>query len=406
MKILTFAPGLCLAAFLLYAPALTRPARADETAQQLRDLAQKHAASIVTVAVTISAEDQQLEIEAEGLVVDDSGLIMTTNTAIDPYSMSPDASGTVSNVVSAKIVLPGGTEVPARLMLRDKTRNLAFLRPLQPLGLPGLPLATSRATAQQGNNISIVGRLGKAGSRLPSVANMRLLAVIEKPRTLYVLPTDATAKLGEAAFNEAGELLGIISLRVGTAGRASFNETDRYLATIIPCADAFAVAQQTPALTDKDKAAAKPADKPAPTKPATAPATKSPAMKPATAPVTKPATSQTVPTTILQIIDERVGSGPVAKKGDTLRMNYKGTLQNGKVFDQSYGDDPYEFQLGAGRVIEGWDKGIVGMKVGGKRKLVIPAKMAYGADSSNPDIPANSVLVFDVELLAVNGKTK
>ena len=392
MKIPSFVPGLCLAAALIYAPAFARPARADATAQQLRDVAQKNAASIVTVAVTISAEDQQLEIEAEGFIVDDSGLIMTTNTAIDPFSMSPDASGMVSNVVSAKIVLPGGTEVPARLLLRDKTRNLAFLRPLQPLNLPALPLATSRATAQQGDNISLLGRLGKAGNRLPSVTNLRLLAVIDKPRTLYVLPIDAASKLGEAAFNEEGELLGVVSLRVGTAGRASFNETDRYLATIIPCADAFAVAQQTPALTAADKA--KPAAKPA-QKPATPPAT-----------ATKPATAKPAAATQLQITDLRAGTGVAAKKGDTLRMNYKGTLLNGKVFDQSYGGEPFEFELGAGQVIEGWDKGIVGMKVGGKRKLVIPAKMAYGADSPSPDIPANSTLVFEVELLAVNGKTK
>ena len=392
MKILTFVPGLCLATSLLCAPTLTTPARADDTAQQLRDISQKYAASVVTVAVTISAEDQQLEIEAEGLVVDDSGLIMTTNTAIDPYSMSPDANGAVSNVVSAKIVLPGGTEVPARLLLRDKTRNLAFLRPLQPLNLPALPLATSTATAQQGDNINILGRLGKAGNRLPSVTTLRLLAVIDKPRTLYVLPLDAASKLGEAAFNEQGELLGVVSLRVGTAGRASFNETDRYLATIIPCADAFAVAGQTPALTDKDKIADKPAAKPA-TKPA-----------PAAAPTAATATDK--PVTQLQITDEREGTGVAAKKGDMLTMNYRGTLQNGKVFDESYGGEPFEFKLGEGQVIEGWDKGIVGMKVGGKRKLVIPAKMAYGQRSPSPDIPANSVLVFEVELLEVNGKTK
>ncbi len=390
MRTPTFLTSLCLATSLLCAPVFVSAARADETAQRLRDLAQTHAASIVTVAVTISAEDQQLELEAEGLVVDASGLIMTTNTAIDPFSLSPDASGTVSNVVSAKIVLPGGTEVPARLMLRDKTRNLAFLRPLQPLNLPALPFATASAMAQQGDNIGIVGRLGKAGSRLASVTNLRLLAVIEKPRTLYVLPVDAASKLGEAAFNEQGELLGIVSLRVGTAGRASFNETDRYLAVIIPGADAWAIAGQTPPLTAADKA--NPAAKPAP-------ATK-PAAKPA------PATAKPAAATQLQITDVRVGTGPVAKAGDELRMNYKGTLLNGEVFDQSYGRGPFEFQLGAGNVIEGWDKGIVGMKVGGKRKLVIPAKMAYGAQSPSPDIPANSTLVFEVELLAVNGKTK
>ena len=110
-------------------------------------------------------------------------------------------------------------------------------------------------------------------------------------------------------------------------------------------------------------------------------------------------------TTELKIIDQRAGKGPEAKTGDSLSMNYKGTLLNGKVFDQSYGRGPFEFQLGAGNVIQGWDKGIVGMKVGGKRKLVIPADLAYGAQSPSPDIPANSTLVFEVELLSVNGKS-
>ena len=110
-------------------------------------------------------------------------------------------------------------------------------------------------------------------------------------------------------------------------------------------------------------------------------------------------------TTELKIIDQRVGTGPAANTGDQLSMNYKGTLLNDKVFDQSYGRGPFDFQLGAGKVIKGWDQGIVGMKVGGKRKLVIPADLAYGAQSPSPDIPANSTLVFEVELLSVNGKT-
>ncbi len=109
--------------------------------------------------------------------------------------------------------------------------------------------------------------------------------------------------------------------------------------------------------------------------------------------------------TELKIVDERVGTGPTANTGDQLSMNYKGTLLNGKVFDQSYGRGPFDFQLGAGNVIKGWDQGIVGMKVGGKRKLVIPADLAYGAQSPSPDIPANSTLVFEVELLSVNGKS-
>ena len=121
----------------------------------------------------------------------------------------------------------------------------------------------------------------------------------------------------------------------------------------------------------------------------------------ATATETKPEADVTE----LKIVDQRVGKGPTANTGDSLSMNYKGTLLNGKVFDQSYGRGPFDFQLGAGNVIKGWDKGIVGMKVGGKRKLVIPADMAYGAQSPSPDIPANSTLVFEVELLSVNGKS-
>ena len=376
---------------LLFTLCLMVPLRADETAQRLNALSQKHAASVVTVAVTISADDQRVELEAEGLVVDASGLIMTTNTAIDPFSMRAEGGEEmVTNVVGAKVILPGGQEVPARLMLRDKTRNVAFLRALQPLKLPALPFAQSRAVAAQGEPITLVGRLGKAGARVPAVESVRLLAVMDKPRKLYVLPLSA-ARLGEAAFNEKGELLGMVSMRMVPTARASFNETDRYIAVVIPCADAWTIALQTPPLKP---AAAKPAAaKPAAAKSAAA----KPVVKPATA---KPAANA------LQITDVRVGSGPVANVGDRLSMNYKGTLLNGKVFDQSYGRGAFEFQLGAGQVIEGWDKGIVGMRVGGQRKLVIPAKMAYGEDSPGPEIPPNSTLVFEVELLSVNGKTK
>lgn len=123
--------------------------------------------------------------------------------------------------------------------------------------------------------------------------------------------------------------------------------------------------------------------------------------KPETATAAKPEADVTE----LKIVDQRVGTGPTANTGDQLSMNYKGTLLNGKVFDQSYGRGPFDFQLGAGNVIKGWDQGIVGMKVGGKRKLVIPANLAYGEQSPSADIPSNSTLVFEVELLSVNGKT-
>jgi FKBP-type peptidyl-prolyl cis-trans isomerase FkpA len=95
-----------------------------------------------------------------------------------------------------------------------------------------------------------------------------------------------------------------------------------------------------------------------------------------------------------------VGTGDVAKAGDKLTVNYTGKLENGTVFDTSVGKQPFVFTLGTGMVIPGWDQGIVGMKVGGKRTLIIPPAMAYGAQGVGP-IPPNATLTFDVELLKV-----
>jgi FKBP-type peptidyl-prolyl cis-trans isomerase len=107
--------------------------------------------------------------------------------------------------------------------------------------------------------------------------------------------------------------------------------------------------------------------------------------------------------TKLKIEDLRPGTGAAAKDGDPLTMNYKGTLLNGDVFDQSYGKEPFQFTLGSGQVIKGWDQGIKGMKVGGKRKLTIPADLAYGPTGQG-SIPGGATLVFEVELLGVNKK--
>lgn len=99
--------------------------------------------------------------------------------------------------------------------------------------------------------------------------------------------------------------------------------------------------------------------------------------------------------------DITVGTGESVKAGDKIVVNYKGTLLDGTVFDSSYDrGTPFSFTLGAGEVIEGWDKGFDGMKIGGKRKLVIPPQMGYGAQAVG-SIPANSTLIFEVELLEV-----
>ena len=108
----------------------------------------------------------------------------------------------------------------------------------------------------------------------------------------------------------------------------------------------------------------------------------------------------------LQIVDIKEGSGDSPKTGQTCVMHYTGWLyengQKGKKFDSSVDrNEPFEFPIGTGRVIKGWDEGVATMKVGGKRTLIIPAALGYGARGAGGVIPPNATLMFDVELLAV-----
>ena len=99
--------------------------------------------------------------------------------------------------------------------------------------------------------------------------------------------------------------------------------------------------------------------------------------------------------------DTVIGTGQVAVSGNRVTVNYTGRLVDGKIFDSSISrNEPFQFVLGAEQVIKGWDEGIIGMKVGGKRTLSIPSELGYGAKDYGP-IPANSTLIFDVELLKV-----
>lgn len=111
----------------------------------------------------------------------------------------------------------------------------------------------------------------------------------------------------------------------------------------------------------------------------------------------------------MQTIDQTVGAGATAKSGDTVEVNYTGWLydakakdHHGKKFDSSYDHgDTFTFPLGGGQVIKGWDEGVVGMKVGGKRTLLIPSSMGYGSHGAGGAIPPNAALVFDVELVSI-----
>lgn len=139
------------------------------------------------------------------------------------------------------------------------------------------------------------------------------------------------------------------------------------------------------------------AETPAATTPtAEQPVTEQPAAPaPAKGPVTKDVTA-------LVIKDTKVGTGAVAKAGQSVTVNYTGYLTDGTKFDSSLDSgQPFTFNLGAGEVIKGWDTGVAGMKVGGTRRLTIPPALGYGDQGAGGTIPPGATLVFDVELLAV-----
>jgi hypothetical protein len=253
-----------------------RPALADPPAEAARSVVTKNKGAMVTLSVVVKFSggdfggDSNSDMEATGFVIDPSGLIVTTNMAIDPAasmaSLGADMSEMkfTSKVLSVKIITASGEEISGKVVLRDTDRNLAFIRPSTPPATP-MPFVDLKAAAkaQIGDPIFILGRLGKSANRGPDLRMQRIIGVVERPRTLYVLDSDMMQSIGTAIFNETGAPLGILTVKISAARRRSFSMSDSFMPIIIPAEEVLEVGAQAPQAKDvKDAEPAAPTKQP------------------------------------------------------------------------------------------------------------------------------------------------
>ncbi len=212
----------------------------------------KHSAAVVPIKVVVSVKAviqgrempaQERESETLGTVLDETGLIVASYFAVDSAgAAAPQRPNDKidSEVKSARLVRKDGTELPLKVVLRDTDLDLIFFRPEKKTELPNIGLKNKGGELELADNVIVLGRLGTIGDRQPSVLVSRIEAVIDKPRRLYVTSTmDCMTTLGCPAFNESGELAGLMVIRLSLKadGGALGGLRSQVLPAILPAAD-------------------------------------------------------------------------------------------------------------------------------------------------------------------------
>lgn len=253
--------GVALALMVAAAILAAAPAPADDAAVAAREVARKWSDAVVTLKVVVKtrwvAEGRQ-EDESEGTgevnatMIDPSGLVVCSLNQVDPSLRMEDAEEEEgfrmeAEVMSIHIIRPDGKELPAKVVLRDKELDLAFIRPTEPLPQP--PVAVDLSASAQPeplDQVVILGRMGQIGSRTPTVTLDRLSAIIEKPRKLYTVGLSAYyAGLGCPAFTLDGRVVGITFMRSAPRG-ADDGGRGGAMPVILPAAQIAEVAAQAP----------------------------------------------------------------------------------------------------------------------------------------------------------------
>ena len=263
--------GCCVG--LIVALAAVSSAQADELAEQGRALLAKHQDAVVTISVVIKqqfsaggmSQDDESKMEVTGTVIDESGLTVCALSETDPSGLMQRLMGSMmqdmnisSEVTEAKILMRDGSEVPVRVVLRDKDLDLAFLRPTEPLDEPMAFVDTSApAEVDLLDQLFVLNRLGKVAARSYAVAIERIECVVERPRRFYIPGKDPTnSGLGCPAFDTDGNLVGFMVLRsMATGGGGGMMSMlggmqDGIAPIILPASDVTEIAAQAPSVDE------------------------------------------------------------------------------------------------------------------------------------------------------------